>query len=175
MLAVTPQMPAESAVELLSALTRAGVDPCVGGGWGVDALLGSQNRAHSDLDLWVPTEQAAELFDALVARGLDRIKPWPDARPWNFVVHDGARLRVDLHFYEPLGDGELHYGSCRAGDTFPAGALDGRGEIAGIGVRCEAPEWSVRWHTGYPMRDVDRHDVALVCERYGLALPPGYR
>jgi lincosamide nucleotidyltransferase A/C/D/E len=33
----------------------------------------------------------------------------------------------------------------------------------------------VRWHTGYPMRDVDRHDVALVCRRYGLALPPGYR
>jgi lincosamide nucleotidyltransferase A/C/D/E len=45
------------------------------------------------------------------------------------------------------------------GYTFPAAALEGRGLIAGTQVRCEAPEWAVRWRTGYAIRDVDCHDV----------------
>jgi lincosamide nucleotidyltransferase A/C/D/E len=46
-------MTAASAIELLKALSDGGADPCVGGGWAVDALIGEQTREHSDLDLWV--------------------------------------------------------------------------------------------------------------------------
>ena len=52
-----------------------------------------------------------------------------------------------------------------------AEALAGRGTITGTPVRCEAPEWALRWHTGYPPRPVDRHDVTRLCERFGLPLP----
>jgi lincosamide nucleotidyltransferase A/C/D/E len=82
---------------------------------------------------------------------------------------------VDLHFYELLADGGWHYGSATAGEHFPAVALDGRGVIGGVGVRCDAPQWSIRWHTGYDLRPVDRHDVPLLCERFGVALPEEYR
>jgi lincosamide nucleotidyltransferase A/C/D/E len=102
---------------------------------------------------------------------VDRVCPWPGDRPWNFVLHDGGRLRVDLHLYEPLPDGSLHYGSAVNGDRFPADALTGQGEIAGVPVRCEAAEWAVRWHTGYPPREIDRHDVGLLCDRFGIDLP----
>lgn len=45
-----------------------------------------------------------------------------------------------------------------------------------LAVRCEAAEWAVRWHTGYPPRDVDRHDVSRLCERFGhRVLHPGAR
>jgi lincosamide nucleotidyltransferase A/C/D/E len=137
---------------------------------------GTHRQGHPDhLDLWAPVDQLPQLFVAMVAHGVDRIFPWPGDRPWNFVLHDGARLRVDLHLYEPLPDGEtIHFGAASGGVTFPTEALGGHGRINGRAVRCEAPEWAVRWHTGYPPRDVDRHDVPLLCARYGVPLPDGF-
>ena len=167
-------MDAESVTALLDVLNDRGVDPCVGGGWAVDALLGEQTREHADLDLWVPAACLEQLFVAFAERGVDRVLPWPGDRPWNFVLHDGMRLRVDLHLYESLPDGSLHYGSVINGLVFPAGALGGQGVIAGSATRCEAAEWAVRWHTGYPPRAVDRHDVPLLCERFGIELPEAF-
>ena len=95
-------MPAAEAAHLLRALDDAGVGASIGGGWGVDALLGQQTREHSDLDIWVPATALETLFGVLVADGLDRIFPWPGDRPWNFVLHDGRTRRVDLHLYEVL-------------------------------------------------------------------------
>jgi hypothetical protein len=60
------------------------------------------------------------------------------------------------------------------GDAFPAEALAGRGSVAGVAVRCGSAEWAVRWHTGYPARAVDRHDVPLLCQRFGIPLPEGF-
>lgn len=167
-------MPAESATWLLAALGREGVDACVDGGWAVDALLGEQTREHSDLDLWVPAASLHEVFRALVPLGIDRVLPWPGDRPWNFVLHDGLSLRVDLHLYEPLPGGDLHYGSVTSPYVVPGVALSGRGRIAGIDVRCVDAEWSVRWHGGYPPRPTDRHDVALLCDRFGIEPPAGF-
>jgi lincosamide nucleotidyltransferase A/C/D/E len=167
-------MSAGDAVALLGRLTAQHVDACVGGGWGVDALLTQQTREHSDLDVWAPAAHLERLFVALAEGGVDRVLPWPGDRPWNFVLHDGIRLRVDLHLHEPLPDGSLHYGSVVDGVVFPAEALAGQGLIAGTAVRCEAPEWAVRWHTGYPPRNVDRHDVPLLCQRFGIDLPAAF-
>jgi lincosamide nucleotidyltransferase A/C/D/E len=168
-------MTAESAVRLLGVLNEHNVDSCVGGGWAVDALLGTQTRDHSDLDLWIRSTDIGALFVAFAKCALDRILPWPGDRPWNFVLHDGGRLRVDLHFYEIIPDGRWHYGSVTKGESFPAAALGAHGTIADTAVRCEAPEWSVRWHTQYLLRDVDRHDIPLLCERFGIGLPEAYR
>ena len=166
---------ADDVSTLIDALSVHGADACIGGGWGVDALLGEQTRTHSDLDIWLPAAHLEPVFVAFVELGIDRIYPWPGDRPWNFVVHDGIRRRVDLHVYESLSDGSIHYGSVVDGETFPAEALSGRGTIAGKAVRCDAPEWAVRWHTGYPPRAVDHHDVPLLCSRFRIDLPEGFR
>lgn len=168
-------MTAESAVELLTALRAGGVDLCLGGGWAVDALLGEQTREHSDLDLWLPAAELEPLTLAVAGLGVDRLLPVRGDRPWNFVLHDGGRRRVDLHLYEPLPAGRVHYGSVTDPHVFPAAALEAAGVIGGVTVRCEAPEWAVRWHTGYPPRAVDRHDVRLLCTSFGLDLPEVYR
>jgi lincosamide nucleotidyltransferase A/C/D/E len=168
-------MDAQSVVRLLGVLSDHGADVSIGGGWGVDALLEQQTREHSDLDLWLPVAHLEPLFAGLASCGVDRIFPWPGDRPWNFVLHDGARLRVDLHLYESLPRGELHYGSVNSGVVFPNQALCGQGVIAGSSVRCEAPEWAVRWRTGYTPRAVDRHDVAQLCDRFGIDMPATLR
>ena len=167
-------MGAGDVVALLGRLSDHQVDVCVGGGWGVDALLMEQTREHSDLDVWVPAAHLERLFPALAGAGIDRILPWPGDRPWNFVLHDGFRLRVHLHLFEALPDGSLHYGSAVDGVTFPVEALAGTGRIKGMPVRCEAAAWAVRWHTGYEPPEVDRHDVPLLCRRFGIDLPPAF-
>jgi lincosamide nucleotidyltransferase A/C/D/E len=168
-------MSADSALRLLGGLEERHVDYCLGGGWGVDALLGEQTRDHSDLDLWLPAAHLERLFVAFSMAGVDRIFPWPGDRPWNFVLHDGHTLRVDLHLYELVPSGSVYYGSVLDGDTFPADAFTGRGCINGVSVPCEEPAWALRWRTGYPPRDVDRHDVPLLAARFGFALPEAFR
>jgi len=168
-------MPPEAACALVTALDERGVDACIGGGWAIDALVGRRTREHADLDLWVEAAGLEGLFAAFADHGLDRIHPWPGDRPWNFVLHDAVSRRVDLHLYEPLEDGRLHYGSVTAPFVFDADSLSGSGDIAGQSVRCETPEFALRNHTGYPIRDVDRHDVAMVCEVFGLPTPEDFR
>jgi lincosamide nucleotidyltransferase A/C/D/E len=168
-------MPAEVARSLVTALTEQGVHASVGGGWAVDALVGRQTRPHSDLDLWVDASQLERLFVAFTRVGLDRIFPWPGDRPWNFVLHDGGTRRVDLHLYEVLGDRRLHYGSVTAPYVFMTDDLSGQGVVADLVVPCESPDFVLRNRTGYEPRDVDRHDVAVLCERFGMPLPVEYR
>ena len=112
--------------------------------------MASEVREHSDLDLWLAAADLEPLFVAFAGCGVDRVLPWPGDRPWNFVLHDGARRRVDLHLYESLSFESWHYGNVISGEVFPAAALQGRGVIAGRPVRCDAPEWALRWHSGYP-------------------------
>jgi hypothetical protein len=83
-------MTAESAVAILAVLDKFGVDGCVGGGWGADALLGEQTREHSDLDLWLDASAIEPLFAALTDLDIDPIFPWPVDRPRNFVSRPGA-------------------------------------------------------------------------------------
>lgn len=168
-------MDGEAALDLITTLTENGVDVCVSGGWAVDALLGEQTRPHGDLDLWLPAVQFEQAVVTFVRTGVDRLFPWGDDRPWNFVLHDGAQRRVDLHLYETLTDGTLHYGGIETGETFPPNALQGHGTIGTQPVRCETSTWSVRWHTGYTPRPSDHRDVERLCAKFNLELPAEFR
>jgi lincosamide nucleotidyltransferase A/C/D/E len=168
-------MSPETVRTLMTGLQADGVDVCVGGGWAVDALVGHQTRQHADLDVWVAAHDFEGALAAFVELEVDRIYPWPGDRPWNFVLHDGQSRRVDLHVYETLTDGRLHYGSVTAPFMFSDHDLSSTGAIAGISVRCERPEFALQNHIGYEPREIDRHDVALLCERFGLQPPETYR
>jgi len=167
---IAHEMSAGNAIEILDALADHEVDVCVGGGWAVDALVGRQSRVHGDLDLWLPAARFDRAILAFVDLNIDRLYPWGDDRPWNFVLHDGDLRRLDLHLFEEADEGWLHYGGVR-GEQFPADALAGVGVIEGRTVRCESPGWSLRWHRGYAPRDEDRRDVELLCATFGFALP----
>lgn len=69
----------------------------------------------------------------------------------------------------------VHYGAFDSNEFFPVAALTGQGMIGATRVRCEEAEWAVRWHSGYPLRAVDRHDVPLLCERFALELPEAFQ
>lgn len=167
-------MTSASATRIIAALTAADVDITVGGGWAIDALVGRETRPHGDLDLWLPAEHLEALIEVVADLGVDRLLPWGGDRPWVLVLHDGHRLRIDLHMYEPLGDGFVHYGSVLGGHRIAADALHGTGHIAGMAVTCDTAAWALRCKTGHAPREVDLLDVPLLCEKFGFALPQGF-
>ena len=55
------EMSSQDVVELYGALERLGIRIWIDGGWGVDALLGKQSRAHQDLDIAIQQRDLAKL------------------------------------------------------------------------------------------------------------------
>src|SRR5688572_27872798 len=92
-------MHANDAVELYRLFECNEIAVWIDGGWAVDALLGEQTRAHDDLDIAVQTRDLSKLCDLLDARGY-RPKGEKDAKPWNFVLTDGAGHEVDVHAFD---------------------------------------------------------------------------
>jgi lincosamide nucleotidyltransferase A/C/D/E len=147
-----------------------GVVVWLNGGWGVDALLGEQTRRHADLDIFLSAQHSAVLVQHLGLRGFAPI-PRDDTTPWNFVYGDSHGREIDFHLFEHDADGSVRYGT---GEVFPAELLDGYGTVGDRAVRCIAPAWEVRWHTGYDVDDDDWHDVSRLCARFNLTIPAEY-
>jgi lincosamide nucleotidyltransferase A/C/D/E len=114
------------------------------------------------------------LREVLAGCGYRQI-PRDDTRSWNFVLANGDGLEVDVHAFTFDGNGDGVYGPPENGDYYRAEALTGEGAIKGRPVRCVSPEWLVRFHTGYALKETDFHDVSALCERFGIALPAEYR
>jgi lincosamide nucleotidyltransferase A/C/D/E len=156
---------------ILDCLRRAGVRAYVGGGWGVDALVGEQSRPHADLDVSIDARHEAQAMESLRRMGLSVVT---DQRPVRLVMSDGAGRTVDLHpvrfdragagVQSGFGDAVFHYPP----DGFTTGT------IAGEEVPCFTAELQVRFHTGYEPTEKDRHDVRVLHERLGVPLPAPY-
>jgi lincosamide nucleotidyltransferase A/C/D/E len=146
-----------------------GIVAWLNGGWGVDALLGEQTRRHEDLDLFLPAPDSPTLVQHLSLRGFSAV-PREDTTPWNFVYGDSYGREIDLHLFERAGD-TLTYA---LDEVYPATLLDGYGMIGSRSVRCVAPEWEVRFHTGYDVEEKDWHDVSALCSRFGIPVPEEY-
>jgi lincosamide nucleotidyltransferase A/C/D/E len=166
-------MRAEDIVLFDQECAKLGITVWVDGGWAVDALLGHQTREHADLDVAVQLGDLARLQAMLEATGY-RDVPRDDTRPWNFVLGDDNGRMIDIHVLEIDDAGNGIYGPPEYGEIYPAGSLDGTGSIAGRSVRCVAAEHLVAFHTGYPLRPQDVHDVTALCARFGIDLPDEY-
>jgi lincosamide nucleotidyltransferase A/C/D/E len=167
-------MRANDVVAIYNELAASGVPIWIDGGWAVDALLGEQTRPHADLDIALEVHHLSRLVAYLSDKGYRPVDR-DDYRPWNFVLGDPNGNEVDIHVIEIDAAGNGIYGPPENGEMYPAGALAGRGTIAGQSVWCIAARFLVEFHTGYPLGDTDIHDVTALCSRFGIPLPEEYR
>jgi lincosamide nucleotidyltransferase A/C/D/E len=166
-------MNAKDVVALYTELESLGIATWLDGGWGVDALLGRQTRPHADVDIFIREKDVARIRAFLESRGYKEIK-LEIALPFNFVYGDAAGREVDVHAFYYDGMDNIIYGTGASAEVLPGAVLSGVGEILGKTVRCISPEWAVKWHTGYNLRDVDYQDVAALCSKFKIKLPEGY-
>jgi lincosamide nucleotidyltransferase A/C/D/E len=162
-------MDAAHSILVIDAMRSRGVTAWVHGGWGVDALLGKQTRAHDDLDLVIQLSDWPKIVAAMTRLGYRVAQGAP---PTNTVLLDGAGHQVDLHpvRFAPSGDGIYRMEN---GDdwTFPAAGFAGHGRIGIREVRCLTPEIEVLTRAGYELDADDWHDLDGLHERFGVAIP----
>jgi lincosamide nucleotidyltransferase A/C/D/E len=167
-------MSAADVHEVMDAIGSAGRRAWLDGGWAVDAALRQQTREHEDLDLVGELRDVATIEGALAPLGYS-LKL--DERPIRVVYDAGDGRSVDFHTVEfDEGGGGIQGlpggGSCR----YPPEGFTGRGMIGGREFPCLTPEVQVNFcHQGYEPDEKDRHDIGLLCERFGIDLPRRYR
>jgi lincosamide nucleotidyltransferase A/C/D/E len=163
-------MTAVEVINLYTELENLKIMIWVDGGWGVDALLGKETRIHQDLDIAVQEKDVLRLREPLLERGFRDIK-LEEARPWNFVLGDQDGREIDFHVIVLDDHGNGLYGPAEKGEMYPAASLTGTGSINGRIVRCISPEWMVKFHSGYKLKEKDFQDVSALCEKFGIKLP----
>lgn len=154
--------PAAAVHEILDVLAGAGVPTWIGGGWGIDALVGRQTREHADLDVAVASARAA--ITALGAAAFDVITDlWPGRVA--MLRADGAEVDVHPIVFQPDGSAiqTSHEGAefVYPADGFTTGIIDGRP------VPCITAALQVQFHSGYSLGAKDLADLAAL-EEAGL-------
>ena len=140
------------------------VDVWIGGGWGIDALVGEQTRLHGDLDLMHREDQEPAVLAALAAAGFAETLSW---RPVRFVVHDGRR-EIDLHPLRFAADGSAVQSSLTDEPfRYPADCFV-TGTVLGRTVPCLSAAQQIYFHQDYQPRDRDLHDMAQLRRAFGV-------
>ncbi len=152
-------MDAGDVLAVLDALAAAGARAWVGGGWGVDALVGRPTRRHRDLDLALAAQDEDAALRALAGLGYVVETDW---RPVRIELRAPHERWVDLHpvVFDAAGHGRQE-GLDGAWFAYPAGCFT-TGRVGGRAVPCLGVAQQLRFHEGYEHRDADRHDVALL-------------
>jgi len=160
---------ADQVVRFLETLDQRVVRGWIGGGWGVDALVGRQTRQHRDLDVVVDVERCDEVVRSLLKEGFVVETDWLPVRVE--VAHPDGR-RIDIHPLALAGDGSgVQQGLDGASFVYPAGCFT-TGTVAGSAVPCLTAAQQVVFHSGYEPREQDLHDLALLASLASLEGPP---
>ncbi|MEU7340865.1 nucleotidyltransferase domain-containing protein [Streptomyces sp. NPDC007074] len=160
-------MTADDVLLVLTLLRRTEADVWVGGGWGIDALIGEQTRDHRDLDLMHRQDQEAAVLSVLSAAGFVESL---DRRPVRFVMAAPDGREIDLHPLVFSDDGSAVQASPEPQRLFayPSSCFV-TGTVQGTPVPCLSAEQQVYFHQGYEPTERDRHDMAALRRVFGVA------
>jgi len=154
----------DEVLAILGAVEATGTRLWVAGGWGVDALVGRQTRAHRDLDLLVDSQRLEECLALLASRCYAVETDW---LPVRVEVVAAGRGWVDVHPVRLAPDGSgVQAGLNGTRFDYPADCF-AIGSLAGRGVPCLTAARQRLLHTGYETRPQDVHDLGLLTKLGG--------
>ncbi|WP_407911743.1 nucleotidyltransferase domain-containing protein [Kitasatospora sp. NE20-6] len=160
-------MQGEQLIAVVEALQASAVRVWVGGGWGIDALLGARTRPHRDADLMHDVRDEPVLLAVLGAAGFVQTL---DQRPVRFVLAHPDGRELDLHPLEFAPDGSAVQRSFDPDRPFPYPAdCFVTGLVLGVPVPCLSAAQQVFFHQGYEPADRDRADMAHLRRAFGIA------
>jgi len=154
----TSETQALSIVDVIEAVS----DYWIGGGWGIDALVGHQTRPHIDLDICFPAPNLDAIVAALQRSGFTIEQDW---RPARLLMTHPDKYGVDLNplNFDATGvgtqvdeDGEVH--------RYPTEDLV-VGSIGGRWVPCLSARLQLELRGG--AEAPDSGDIALLRELLG--------
>lgn len=146
----------ENLFSVLNLLDTSEIRYWVDGGWGVDVLVGAQTRAHRDVDIDFDASCTDKLLQLLKNNGYEIVTDWSPVRIELYHSHLGY---IDIHPFVLNDDGTARQANLDGGwyefeaDFF--GTTDFNGRI----IPCISAKGQKVFHTGYELREVDKHDI----------------
>ncbi len=171
---------ASGVVDLHRQLIERGVDWCIVGGWGVDALVGEQTRPHKDLDVLLPLAAMNEALSLLAEQGFHLAYAWEESQPVvcghplvgmpapsAFVLDHRDGRQVDVHVYD-VREGKVS-ALWDTDRTLRPDDLAAVGTIDAVQVRCMSAAMQLVCHQGYNLPAAQAEDVRLLQRLAGSA------
>lgn len=164
-------MTADAVLRLVRYFTSRSIDLWIGGGWGIDALIGSESREHQDLDISIRAEDEPTVTKLLLDQGYAIVTDW---RPTRVAFAHLEFGEVDVHpiHFEPDGSAWLP-DLDGAQFVYPASAFT-TGAIDGTQVPCISADLQLTFHLGYEPGAKDRADMAALADAGLIELPEEY-
>ena len=129
------------------------------GGWGVDALVGHQTRAHRDVDIDIDGAFEDAVIAALQGIGYVIASDW---RPNRLELAAPERGWVDVHPLVVQPDGSARQAALDGGWHLWPPSFFTVGRLGDVVVPCVSLEAQRLFHSGYEPRTVDEHDLAVL-------------
>lgn len=160
----------EDVIEILTLVLDNGIRVYLDGGWGVDALLGQETRAHNDIDVFIEKKQEPLLLMLLKEKDFVE-EMYPYTTESHTVWKDKQGRIIDLHKFEKDTENQIVF----EGEKYPEDMFDGVGRIGDIEINCIPAKYQVMFHLGYEFDENDIHDVLLLCKTFNIPIPDEYK
>lgn len=146
----------ENLMAVLDLLDSMGMRYWVDGGWGVDILVGSQNRSHRDVDIDFDGAYTERLLSKLKDAGYRVTADWG---PIRVELRHPDRGYIDVHPLTMAEDGSaVQAGLFGKSYQFEA-AWFTSAVFEGRTIPCISVDAQRLFHTGYRLRKVDKIDM----------------
>ena len=146
----------ENLREVLNLLDSMEMKYWIDGGWGVDILLGKQNREHRDIDVDFDGEFTKALLYKLKEIGYEIVVDWSPSR---IELYHPELGYIDIHPLIINKDGSARQADLQGGwyefeeKWFSTAVFEGRV------IPCISAKAQKLFHSGYELREVDKIDM----------------
>ncbi len=144
---------------VIELLENAGITYWLDGGWGVDVLAGEQTRPHRDIDVDFDAEHTEKLLTMLTEYGYEVETDWAPVR---IELYSDKYGYIDIHPFVLHEDGTARQADLAGGWYEFEKDYFGTASFAGKTIPCISAKGQKVFHSGYELRDKDRHDLAII-------------
>lgn len=145
--------------KVLTIMDGTGIRYWLDGGWGVDVIVGEMTRNHRDVDIDFDSQYTEDLLRVLIENGY---KVTTDCRPVRIELYNPDLSYIDIHPFILADDGSAKQADPDGGYfEFPSGFFT-ETVFQGRKIPCISVKGQKIFHTGYELREVDKHDITLI-------------
>ena len=149
----------EDLMTVINILENASITYWIDGGWGVDILAGKQTRTHRDIDINFDAQHTERLLNMLLEYGYKIDTDW---RPVRIELYSEIYGYLDIHPFVLNEDGTSKQANLEGGwyefdkDFFSNAVFEGKT------IPCISVKGQKIFHSGYELRDKDKHDISII-------------
>lgn len=149
----------EDLMAVINLFEDAGIKYWIDGGWGVDILAGKQTRSHRDIDINFDSQHTEKLLNLLLEYGYEVDTDWKAVR---IELYSEKYGYLDIHPFVLQEDGTAKQADLEGGWYEFEKDFFGNAVFEGKTIPCISVKGQKIFHTGYDLRDKDKHDILVL-------------